>query len=242
MPIRAKFCVVVVDVLEMRRAGIAALLTPWAAPFNASVVSLSPEKLTFGLQHGVRPIFVIFSVGGISLKSKQAADWGEQVRLAFPGVPSLALSDRQEPEEAIAAARMGLNAFINSSIDPQVALHAFALVINGGTYFPRDALLKAWEPDHPVAVERSESGGLTPRQSEVLQRLLLGSSNKHIARDLSMQESTVKVHVREIMRKLGARNRTEAVLLAGRSGIFRPTASAAGEEWRAPTIAQASAM
>jgi DNA-binding NarL/FixJ family response regulator len=59
---------------------------------------------------------------------------------------------------------------------------------------------------------------LTPRQLEVLDRLREGKPNKLIARDLNMTEATVKVHVRQIMRKLGATNRTQAVLAAARSG------------------------
>jgi len=55
---------------------------------------------------------------------------------------------------------------------------------------------------------------LTTRQNEVLCRLRFGISNKHIARELNMQEATVKVHVRQIMRKFGAANRTQVALLA----------------------------
>ena len=57
---------------------------------------------------------------------------------------------------------------------------------------------------------------LTPRQSEVLERLGEGKPNKVIARDLNMTEATVKVHVRQIMRKFGVTNRTQAALFASR--------------------------
>lgn len=56
--------------------------------------------------------------------------------------------------------------------------------------------------------------GLTDRQSDVLQGLKAGNSNKQIARDLGMSEATVKVHVRQVMRKLGVSNRTQAALVA----------------------------
>jgi DNA-binding NarL/FixJ family response regulator len=55
---------------------------------------------------------------------------------------------------------------------------------------------------------------LTSRQTDVLHLLRSGQSNKYIARELNMRESTVKVHVRQIMRKLGAANRTQAALFA----------------------------
>jgi DNA-binding NarL/FixJ family response regulator len=58
---------------------------------------------------------------------------------------------------------------------------------------------------------------LTPRQSAVMECLRQGDSNKLIARRLSVSETTVKVHVRQIMRKLGAINRTQAVVLCNGS-------------------------
>ncbi len=95
-----------------------------------------------------------------------------------------------------------------------------AFVLAGGTYFPREALLAprtgvgyaSGGGGTPIAVVAK--AGLTARQGEVLERLRFGKSNKHIARELHMQEATVKVHVRQIMRKLGAANRTQVALLA----------------------------
>ena len=55
---------------------------------------------------------------------------------------------------------------------------------------------------------------MTARQWEVLERLRQGESNKLIGRQLKLRESTVKVHIRQIMRKLGATNRTQAALCA----------------------------
>lgn len=80
------------------------------------------------------------------------------------------------------------------------------------------ARARMWDaPPH----QSPESNGqdvpsLTPRQHEVLQKLSEGKSNKLIARDLDMTEATVKVHVRQIMRKFGATNRTQAALCAMR--------------------------
>ena len=54
----------------------------------------------------------------------------------------------------------------------------------------------------------------TPRQAAVVEAIARGKANKLIARELDMCESTVKVHVRRIMKKLGARNRTEVALIA----------------------------
>ena len=68
----------------------------------------------------------------------------------------------------------------------------------------------------PDGGEAADSGGFTPREAQVLAALQRGRPNKLIANELSLSENTVKVHIRHIMRKLRATNRTEAVLIAQR--------------------------
>ncbi len=101
-------------------------------------------------------------------------------------------------------------------LDPPVAWEAPSIagrtvfrvrVANEGSLQSSDGDLDGGSPARPRLL-------LTPRQLEVLDRLREGKPNKLIARDLNMTEATVKVHVRQIMRKLGAANRTQAVLCA----------------------------
>ena len=102
------------------------------------------------------------------------------------------------------------------------ARQAVALVLAGGSYAPPGLLLAADRRPPPSAAAREPSrppsaagpviDRLTLRQREVLALLGQGRPNKVIAQRLSMCESTVKVHVRQIMRKLGAKNRTEVAL------------------------------
>jgi DNA-binding NarL/FixJ family response regulator len=68
---------------------------------------------------------------------------------------------------------------------------------------------------------------LTPRQAEILRQLMLGFSNKIIARKLALSTGTVKSHVKAILQKLDARSRTEAAAIAQRRGILE-------EEWERP--------
>jgi len=63
-------------------------------------------------------------------------------------------------------------------------------------------------------------GKLTPRQCEIVAMLGEGKSNKEIAREAKVLEGTIKLHVRGILRKLGVRNRTEAILAAARGGYL----------------------
>jgi DNA-binding NarL/FixJ family response regulator len=67
---------------------------------------------------------------------------------------------------------------------------------------------------------RTEKVGLTPTEQRVLHWLKTGQRNKVIARELDIQEATVKVHVRRIMKKLNAANRTQVALAAQQIGFF----------------------
>jgi DNA-binding NarL/FixJ family response regulator len=86
---------------------------------------------------------------------------------------------------------------------------ALRLVLSGGVYLPslviNSAPLVAAEPrPAPLA-------DLTPRQRDVLMRLVQGKPNKIIARELGISDTTVKTHVSAVLQTLGVHNRTEAV-------------------------------
>jgi DNA-binding NarL/FixJ family response regulator len=74
--------------------------------------------------------------------------------------------------------------------------------------------MKLFGPD----TRRMRSEPLTKREEEVLELLALGLSNAEISRRLFIAQSTVKVHVRHILEKLGAKNRVQAALIAKQDG------------------------
>jgi len=109
-----------------------------------------------------------------------------------------------------------------------VLRHILPLILSGEFYIPASALcaegrhaLLAANGSSPRA-RLSADDGLTTRQRDVAALLAAGKSNKEIARELKVYEGTVKFHVKSILRKLGVRNRTEAVLAAARAG-YLPT-------------------
>jgi DNA-binding NarL/FixJ family response regulator len=105
---------------------------------------------------------------------------------------------------------------------PDHFAQAVNLVLQGGTYVPAE-LLEAAAPQTGVAVPNAansaELRGLTERELAVLQMLPEGLMNKEIARELGLAEMTVKLHVRQILRKLNAKNRAEAAVIAQRAGL-----------------------
>jgi DNA-binding NarL/FixJ family response regulator len=102
------------------------------------------------------------------------------------------------------ALEAGIRGFIPESLPLKVAAQAIDLVLAGGTFVPSAALFRNKASD----VVKLSAPSFTGREAEVLGGLVRGASNKIIAYELGMSECTVKIHVRNILRKLKARNRT----------------------------------
>jgi DNA-binding NarL/FixJ family response regulator len=126
-----------------------------------------------------------------------------RLRRRYPGVAVAMLSADSDAELAAQALREGAAGWLPKSADPRLFGAALALVLRGGCYVP------------PFLFGRDRSPAaepLSPRQLDVLRCLVEGRSNKEIARDLALSESTVKTHLATIFRVLKVRNRTEAVV------------------------------
>ncbi|MBV8473203.1 MAG: response regulator transcription factor [Hyphomicrobiales bacterium] len=124
------------------------------------------------------------------------------------------------------AARLGVAGIVMPSASVDIAIASVRVMAAGGNFLPPELALavrpvetdpvERLTDDRPVptAAPRLESSpeSLTDRELEVLRLLRTGRSNKDIAGELHISQSTVKVHLRRIMRKLGTTNRTEAAL------------------------------
>ena len=91
---------------------------------------------------------------------------------------------------------------------------ATRFALSGGTFFPSELIVRDSASAIRSSVPKKARSGLTARQAEVFVKLQEGKPNKIIAYELGMSESTVKVHIRAIMKSIGATNRTQAVFLA----------------------------
>jgi DNA-binding NarL/FixJ family response regulator len=134
----------------------------------------------------------------------------------LPTVPIVVISDRDEWADVAIALQLGARAYFPSSLDPKILIETLRFVRNGGTFVPPSVLMSAPEPRLPQSAEAKTMQllGITERELRVLELLQKGQSNKIIARELDIEEGTVKVHVHRIMKKLNASNRTQAALLA----------------------------
>jgi len=147
-----------------------------------------------------------------------------QLREAAPAAVLVALSADEKRETVLAAIAAGASGYIPKTSQSGVMLQALRFVLSGGVYLPAAVLeQRASERAHapaPAAARRcADDLGLSPRQVDVLRLLVEGKSNKLIARDLAMSESTVKTHLEALFRRLDVNSRTQAVVAAARLGL-----------------------
>lgn len=133
----------------------------------------------------------------------------EHVMKAAPGTPVALLSgvaSKSVAEKALAAGAAG---FLPKTIKAKSLVHAVRFLAAGETFVPVSFLAA-----DDGASEAARARKLSDRELDVLRGLCEGLSNKEIAIRLDLQEVTVKLHVKTLTRKLGARNRTHAAMIA----------------------------
>jgi two-component system, NarL family, nitrate/nitrite response regulator NarL len=138
----------------------------------------------------------------------------QRARAACPGLPIVIMSGTASAAEVTESVRAGANGFLPKSLGPEIFMQALNIVLAGGTYLPADILSSTAMPPAAAAREAPGESGLTPREFQVLQSIVNGKSNKEIARELALQEVTVKLHARRVYQKLSARNRAEVTAIA----------------------------
>ena len=140
------------------------------------------------------------------------------LRRALPGVRVIILSDMddgRQPRMIRSALKSGAAGFLPiRTTNVHMAVAAIRFVMAGGIFAPLDLLLTSPPGAHAPPKAAQLQRELTSRQMAVLAHLKQGKANKLIAHELSVSESAVKVHVRNIMRKIGATNRTQAAFKA----------------------------
>ncbi|KAA0968120.1 response regulator transcription factor [Aureimonas fodinaquatilis] len=138
-----------------------------------------------------------------------AADISRVVSEASP-VPVIVIADTEEMQQIVKALECGAKGFIPTTVTIGVAVEAIELTLAGGAFVPASSILAMQSMiDSGHTPERPVNGMFTARQMAVVDALRRGKANKIIAYELNLRESTVKVHVRNIMKKLKATNRTE---------------------------------
>jgi len=144
----------------------------------------------------------------------------KKVQELRPQTPVVVMSGSTDSRTAHEVLDHGARGFFPKTMTGKVLVSALRLVMAGEIFIPSAYVAGTATADR-LAMESSSAGGpaFTRREQEVLGHLLRGRSNKEIALSLGLEEVTVKLHVRGVCRKLGARNRTEAVAIAHQRGL-----------------------
>jgi two-component system nitrate/nitrite response regulator NarL len=130
---------------------------------------------------------------------------------AFPDTNFAILSGSTSRELAAASLQSGAVGFVPKTLTSKAMVAAIEAMVRGEVF-------------NPVGMLQTEMGALigtaslTKREADVLRGICKGLANKEIARELDLQEVTVKLHVKTLSRKLGAKNRTHAAMMARDSG------------------------
>lgn len=171
------------------------------------------------------PNVIIFAVGRNSLSMSDLSKSLAAIIAEFNPTPVLVMGGLEDTDEFTLAMQLGARGFVPASIGIQSILTAMHVIASlGGTFLPPhvlDSIGKRKRSEKTDIVENAAhneklfgmSNALTTRQLAVAQKLRRGMANKNIAYELGMCESTVKVHVREIMKRVKATNRTEAAVI-----------------------------
>ena len=143
------------------------------------------------------------------------------LRNDLPTVPVVIVSAEEDKQIVLQAITYGAVGFITKSSPREQMTDALKQILAGNVYLPSD-IIRASQPDNKRMQRKDDNqippellSSLTRRQLLVLERMSKGESNKQIAYNLNIAETTVKAHVSAILRKLGVHNRIQAVLSAG---------------------------
>lgn len=153
---------------------------------------------------------ILLNLGGKKITDANVASEISQITAEFKSVPVVILADTDELKQIMKALECGARGYIPTTVGVDVCVEAIGLAIAGGIFIPASSLLAMRHLiDSGSQEPRPLAGMFTLRQVEVVQALRRGKANKIIAYELKLRESTVKVHIRNIMKKLKATNRTE---------------------------------
>jgi len=129
------------------------------------------------------------------------------------GTPVIFVGESEDPDQIIEALNSGARGYIPTTLPLSIAVQAVRLVTEGGVFVPASSLIAAHRHTGGKSQPAAGLDKFTARQAAVIRALCSGKPNKVIAYELNMCESTVKVHVRNIMKRLKAKNRTEVAVM-----------------------------
>jgi two-component system nitrate/nitrite response regulator NarL len=149
------------------------------------------------------------------------------LREAAPGARVLMLTVSEDEQDLAAALRGGACGYLLKTMEGEALVQAIARAMRGESVVAQEMTGKlfaayrdaAAQPRTAAAVAPSPLASLSPREQEILRGIARGASNKEIGRELGIAETTVKIHVQHILRKLDVASRVQAAVIATENGL-----------------------
>lgn len=179
----------------------------------------TPEEALSALHSGAAPDVILMDVDGLGADRTVAV---VDFLARLENIPAIVMAGNFTAAEARTLLSAGAAACLLKSDPSAVLADAVGLALSREGYVQLPYRLVAQSAVSQVpdgGLDQAGVARLTNRQRDIFRLLLSGCSNKEIARQLGVLEGTVKVHVRAMMQKLGARNRTQIAILAARTGL-----------------------
>jgi DNA-binding NarL/FixJ family response regulator len=197
-----------VDDHPLLREGIAAIIDNEPDMEMVAQASTGQEAIRLFREH--RPDVTLMD---LRLPDISGIDALIAIRTEFPNARIVVLTTFEGDVEIQRALAAGAFGYVLKSMAPRELASVVRRVHGGKKHIPADVAAQL--------AEHVSDESLTERERSVLRHVSEGNRNKDIARLLEISEETVKVHMKHIMEKLGANDRTEALTIAVRRGIIR---------------------
>lgn len=213
--------ILLIDANKLFREGLKRLLDN--SPF---VITIEADSLSEGLEHlgtGIPPkvALVEFDAGNDDVQQLHA------LREKYPEIKLVVLAATTRNIHHLARCfEAGADAYLLKNISPEALQQSLKLVLLGEKVFPTRlaALLVSGQVEaHRPATASADLEGLSEREVQILRCLLNGHPNKVIAKKLNITEATVKVHLKGVLKKINAANRTQAAIWALNNGLSSDT-------------------
>lgn len=208
--------IVLIDDHTLFRSGLKALLQRQS---DFAVVGEAADGLEgVKLIELVAPDVVLLDLDMPHMNGREAL---AQIVAVHPELAVLMLTVSEDGEDLAECMRLGARGYLLKNINAEFLLSSIRRAVTGDSVLSPEmtAKLVARLRDPRPAASRPDVDSLTPRERETLRHLARGASNKEIARSLDLAESTVKVHVQNILRKLSLHSRVQAAVYAVENGF-----------------------
>ena len=225
--------VILVGPTTLFRDGLSRILA--GSPFRVLASAARAEDLSFSAPEKRSTLIILEDAGGRDIASGVA-----HLREHFPHARIAVLAGTFDLEQLKAAFRAGASTYLLTSVTSEALVSALSLVMTDHVVLPASVVASLCDgadpcPAAPQLEHSDMSDGateaqrerlyvpgpqakpgrpLSSREGDILQCIVRGDSNKHIARRYDIAEATVKVHVKAILRKIGVQNRTQAAIWA----------------------------